>query len=211
MFITFEGPDGSGKTTQLALLAAYLEAQGRPVVRTREPGGTRIGDQIRACLHDVQNTAMMPTAEILLYSASRAQLVAEVIRPNLAAGRIVLCDRYADSTLAYQGYGRGLALDLLREITRFATAGLQPDLTLLFDLDVTAGLARRQMGQAEMNRMDLQAIHFYERVQAGYHALAAAEPARWVIISADRPIAVVQAELRALIDGRLAAFQPRPA
>lgn len=208
MFITFEGPDGSGKTTQLALLAAYLEQEGWPVVRTREPGGTRIGDQVRACLHDVENTAMTAVAEILLYSASRAQLVAEVIRPNLAAGKIVLCDRYADSTLAYQGYGRGLDLTMLHTITRFATGGLQPDHTLLFDLDVSAGLTRRQIGQAEMNRMDLQALHFYERVQAGYQALAAVEPARWTIIPADRPRDVVQADVRAHIRRWLAARRP---
>lgn len=123
MFITFEGPEGSGKTTQIKLLVTHLQEQGRQVIATREPGGTAIGDQIRACLHDVSNTAMTAAAELLLYSASRAQLVGELIRPALAQGSIVLCDRYADSTLAYQGYGRGLDVATLRQITRFATGG----------------------------------------------------------------------------------------
>ncbi len=208
MFITFEGPDGSGKTTQLALLAPFLQTQGWSVVRTREPGGTPIGDQIRACLHDLHNSNMVPAAEILLYSASRAQLVGEVIRPALAAGRLILCDRYADSTLAYQGYGRGLDLAILRQITHFATGGLQPDLTLLFDLNVASGLNRRAVAQLEMNRMDRQALAFYERVQAGYRALAAAEPQRWQVVDADRPVEVIQAEIRQRV---LSALAGRPA
>lgn len=208
MFITFEGPDGSGKTTQLTLLASFLQARGWSVVRTREPGGTSIGDQIRACLHDVHNTNMTPAAEILLYSASRAQLVGEVIRPALAAGRLVLCDRYADSTLAYQGYGRGLDLATLRHITHFATDGLQPDLTLLFDLDVAAGLNRRAAAQLEMNRMDRQALTFYERVQQGYRALAAAEPLRWQVVDAARPVEIIQAEVQQRVLTALAGRSP---
>lgn len=202
MFITFEGLDGSGKTTQLALLAAYLEELGIPHLCTREPGGTEIGDQIRTVLHDVANTAMSPLTEILLYSASRAQLVAEVIRPALAEGAIVLCDRFADSTLAYQGYGRGLDLDALVQITRFATGGLQPDLSLLFDLDPQRGLQRRSSQGEEMNRMDLQAGAFYRRVREGYAALVRAEPDRWVVISADRPAGEIQAEVRRIVGAR---------
>ncbi len=213
MLITFEGLDGSGKTTQLAMLAAYLREEGIEFLQTREPGGTAIGDQIRGCLHDVAHTAMAPAAEILLYSASRAQLVTEVIRPALAAGTIVLCDRYADSTIAYQGYGRGLDLQALGYITRFATGGLRPDLTLLFDLDPQRGLERRTIYGAEMNRMDLQTAAFYRRVRDGYLALAAAEPERWVIIPADRPAEQVQADVRRIVcqrAGLSAAPPPTP-
>jgi dTMP kinase len=210
MFITFEGLDGSGKTTQLAMLVAYLKVQGITFLQTREPGGTAIGDQIRGCLHDVANTAMAPAAEILLYSASRAQLVAEVIRPALAAGAIVLCDRYADSTMAYQGYGRGLDLEALAFITGFATGGLRPDLTLLFDLDPQRGLDRRTTYGEEMNRMDLQTDAFYQRVRNGYAALAAQDPDRWIIIPADRPAEVVQADVRRVVCERAGFTAPSP-
>lgn len=205
MFITFEGPEGSGKTTQIRLLAAYLRACGHDVVTAREPGGTPIGDQIRACLHDTANTAMSPTAEVLLYSASRAQLVAEVIRPALAAGRVVLCDRYADSTMAYQGYGRGLDRSMLATLTAIATGGLSPDLTLLLDMDVARGLTRRRDEGEEMNRLDLEAIEFHNRVRAGYLALTAAEPARWQRIDADAPVADVQLAIRQVVEERFNA------
>lgn len=203
MFITFEGPEGSGKSSQIRLLYDYLLAQGVAVRLTREPGGTPIGDEIRACVHNVQNTAMCPEAELLLYSASRAQLVGEVIRPSLASGQVVLCDRFYDSTLAYQGYGRALDLTALRQITHFATGGLKPDLTLLLDIDVEVGLARRTGGGVEMNRLDLETIAFHQRVRQGYHQLAAQEPARWVIIDANRSPAAVQTDLRAIVVDRL--------
>ena len=196
MFITLEGPEGAGKTTQLRALAGFLRDCGYDVVTTREPGGTPIGDQIRHVLHDTANTAMSPTAEMLLYAASRAQLVAEVIRPALVAGRVVLCDRYADSTLAYQGFGRGLDGDMLATLTAIATGGLRPDLTLLLDLDVVRGLARRRDEGEEMNRLDLETLEFHRRVRDGYLALAAAEPARWVCIDADRPGDEVQVDVR---------------
>ena len=184
MFITFEGPDGSGKSTQIKRLAERLRAQGRPVLLTREPGGTAIGEQIRAVLHDLRNTAMQPRAEILLYSAARAQLVGEVIKPHLAGGGVVLSDRYYDSTLAYQGYGHGLDLSALRQITAFATQGLVPDLTLLFDLDVETGLQRRLANREEWNRLDDYALAFHQRVREGYLELMRAEPARWVRLDA---------------------------
>lgn len=203
MFVTFEGPEGSGKSTQIRLLADYLRVNGRSVIATREPGGTAIGDQIRACLHDVGNTAMTAAAEILLYSASRAQLVAELIRPALAAGQIVLCDRYADSTMAYQGYGRGLNKDDLAYITQFATGGLQPDLTFLLDISVERGLGRRLQNGQEMNRMDRQTLAFYERVRQGYYELAGANGGRWVILDGDRPVEAVQADLRRITSERL--------
>jgi dTMP kinase len=203
MFITFEGPDGSGKTTQITLLCSYLRQHGYEVIATREPGGTAIGDQIRGCLHDVRNTRMTPAAEILLYSASRAQLVQQVIRPGLESGAIVICDRYADSTMAYQGYGRGLNLDDLQFITQFATGGLQPDLTFLLDLDVEAGIRRRTDGGDEMNRMDLQNAQFHRRVRQGYLSMVAAQPYRWVVVNADRDVEDVQAEIRLQIRSRL--------
>jgi len=196
LFITLEGPDGSGKTLQTRLLAEWLTAQGYPLLTTREPGGTRIGEAIREVLHDCAHTEMAPQAEILLYSAARAQHVAEVIRPALAAGRIVLCDRYFDSTYAYQGYGRALPLEALRAITDFAVQGLIPDLTLYLDVPPEVGLQRRARSGEELNRLDREALDFHARVRAGYLELAAAEPSRWRIIDANRPPEDVQQELR---------------
>ena len=196
MFITLEGPEGGGKTTQVRALAAFLRQRGLDVVTTREPGGTAIGDQIRHVLHDTDNCAMSPTTEMLLYAASRAQHVAEVIRPALAAGRVVLCDRYADSTMAYQGYGRGLDRQVLAALTDIATGGLRPDLTLLLDLDVERGLARRRDQGDEMNRLDLETVEFHHRVRSGYLVMAAAEPERWRRIDADRDSEAVQADIR---------------
>lgn len=203
MFVTFEGPEGSGKSSQIALLASFLQQRGLTVVTTREPGGTPIGDEIRACVHNVANTAMMPTTEMLLYSASRAQLVGELIRPALAAGKIVLCDRYADSTLAYQGYGRGLNLEHLRQVTQIATGGLVPDLTFFLDIDVEQGLARRTDGGLEMNRLDLETIQFHQRVRQGYRQLIAEDPGRWEVVDAGRPITAVQQDLQRVLLARL--------
>jgi dTMP kinase len=203
MFITLEGPEGSGKSSQIGLLAGFLREQGFGVLQTREPGGTRIGDQIRACLHDVDNGEMTAVTEVLLYAASRAQHVDELIRPALAAGQIVLCDRFADSTIAYQGYGRGLDLTDLHTLTHIATGGLKPHLTLLLDIDVERGLARRKVGGDEMNRLDLEAVSFHQRVRQGYHALAAAEPERWMTIDADRTVGEVQGDLRTAVLSRL--------
>lgn len=189
MFITFEGIDGSGKSTQARRVAAWLREQAQPHLLTREPGGTPIGDGIRHLLLDHQAGAnMSPRAELLLFCASRAQLVEEVIRPQLAQGKIVLCDRYADSTLAYQGYGHGLDVATLRQILNFATGGLQPDLTLYFDLDPEMGLRRRQQASAshsaDWNRLDAMALAFHQRVRAGYEALIAENAPRWARIDA---------------------------
>lgn len=204
LFITFEGPDGAGKTTQINLLADFLGQQGQQVYQTREPGGTEIGDQIRQVLHDVGNTAMVPTAEILLYSASRAQLVAEKIKPLLASDAIVLCDRYADSTFAYQGYGRGLDLTMLKTITEFATQGLQPDLTFFLDLPIARGLKRKQTaneaGQGEWNRMDQLTFDFHQRVRHGFLTLAQTNPQRWQIINANASIAEVHQAICAKLE-----------
>ena len=192
LFITFEGPEGCGKTTQIKLLAEVLTARGCNVLSLREPGGTSIGDQIREVLHDLRNTEMHARAEILLYNAARAQIVEQRIKPHLAAGGIVLCDRFADSTLAYQGYGRGLDLADVQHIVAFATQNLKPDLTLYLDIDVEAGLARRRIGGGEWNRMDDQTVEFYRRVREGYRVLMAAEPQRWVSIDASRSVEDVQ-------------------
>ena len=202
-FITFEGPEGSGKTSQVASLAEFLKDKGFPVLLTREPGGTEIGDQIRAVLSSLDNVAMNPRTETLLFLAARAQLVEEVIRTHLAKGWVVLCDRYADSTLAYQGYGHGNDIAQLRTLIEFATGGLTPDITLLLDIDVEEGLRRRARG-GDWNRLDAYNLAFHQRVRAGYLKLAAEEPGRWVRINAERPAEEVQAAIRQAIVERLA-------
>jgi len=202
MFITLEGPEGSGKTSQLPILADYLRAAGFTVLTTREPGGTFIGNQIRAVLTNMENTAMQPRTETLLFLAARAQLVEEVIRPALARNEIVLSDRYADSTLAYQGYGHGVDLATLRALLAFATGGLRPDLTLLLDVESAAGL-RRKTSSGEWNRLDAYTLAFHQRVRQGYLQLAADEPARWQIVDASQSADVVQSIIRQVILARL--------
>jgi dTMP kinase len=207
LFITFEGPEGSGKTTQIELLSGHLEEKGYSVIATREPGGTSIGDQVRTILLDPRNTEMVPASEALLFSASRAQIVRQVIRPHLARGDIVLCDRYADSTLAYQGYGHGLDLETLHIITALATAGLKPDLTIYLDIDVEEGLRRKLTahgaGQAEWNRLDQQEMAFHRRVRDGYLRMAAREPDRWLVIDATQDLEAIQALIRAGVEAKL--------
>ncbi len=204
LFITFEGPDGSGKTTQARALYEYLRERGYPVLLTREPGGTSIGGQIREILHSVENVEMLPRTEILLYSASRAQLVGQVILPNLAQGKIVLCDRYADSTLAYQGYGHGLDLELLEIITAFATNSLKPNLIIYLDTNVEEGLRRKwmahQVGETEWNRMDRQEVAFHQRVREGYLRMAEAEPERWWVVDALQPLEDLQEVIRIKVE-----------
>lgn len=198
MFITFEGPEGSGKSTQLPQLAQFLEEKGLSVVRTREPGGTKIGDQIREVLVRMDNTELHPRTEILLFLAARAQLVEELIIPSLQQGKIILCDRYGDSTLAYQGYGHGLDLDTLRAMLHFATGGLKPDLTILLDVDVMTGLKRKKIKE-EWNRLDAFELSFHERVRAGYHILAGHDPERWKIVDASQRPEQVQEQIRMLV------------
>ncbi len=202
LFISLEGPDGGGKSTQARLLVDDLKGRGLDVLLTREPGGTPIGDQIRRTLMDLGNTGMNPRAEILLFSASRAQIVHQVIRPHLESGGVVVCDRFYDSTLAYQGYGHGLDLGALRAITEFATGGLRPDLTLLLDLPAESGLERRRSG-GQWNRLDAYDLGFHQRVRQGYFELAAAEPARWVKVDATQTAEEVQAAIRRAVDARL--------
>jgi len=181
LFVTFEGGEGSGKSTQVARLAARLRARGLDPLVTREPGGTPVGEGIRALLLDHERRPA-PMTEALLMVAARSQLVATVLRPALEAGRIVLCDRYGDSTLAYQGGGRGLDHALLLELNRAATGGLVPALTLLFDVPVPVGLDRRHGSAGATNRLDREPAEFHERVRARYLELAAAEPGRWRVL-----------------------------
>jgi len=183
LFVTFEGGEGSGKSTQLARLAERLRERGLDPLVTREPGGTPVAEAIRGVLLD---RALGPgaLAEALLMVAARADLVAKVIRPALASGRIVLCDRYTDSTLAYQGGGRGLDIAMLRELNREATGGLVPELTLLFDVAPEVGLERREAAGGAPNRLDREPAAFHKRVREQYLALAAAEPARFRVLDA---------------------------
>jgi dTMP kinase len=207
LFVTFEGGEGSGKSTQLARLATRLESLGRHPLVAREPGGTPVAEVIRALLLD---PARRPgaLAEALLLEASRAELVETVLRPALDAGRVVLCDRFDDSTLAYQGGGRGLDATLLRTLNRAATGGLVPDLTLLFDLDPEVGLARRAAAAGEMNRLDRESLEFHRLVRARYLELARAEPARFVRLDATRPPESLEAEVWAAVEPRLAPLTP---
>lgn len=200
-FITLEGPDGSGKTLVAALVSEALAARGIVVRLTREPGGTALGERVRAILleHAPDDPPLAPRADALLFAAARAQHVAQVIDPAVARGELVLCARYADSTLAYQGYGLGLPLDELRELQRFATGGRRPDLTILLDIPVEVGLARKQ--HDEQTRFEAAFdMAYHRRVRAGFLALAAAEPGRFVIVDATAPIdAVVAATLEAIL------------
>lgn len=196
VFITFEGPEGAGKSTQIRLLAQQLEAQGFQVVVTREPGGTAIGERIRAILLDRGSAAMVPETETLLLSAARAQHVHEVILPALEHEQVVLCDRFVESTLAYQGGGRGLSFEALRAVQVFAVGSLRPDLRILLDIEVERGLARRMGDAGSVNRMDEEGIAFHRRVRQAYRDLASEEPEGWRVIDADRPVAEIANEVR---------------
>jgi dTMP kinase len=202
LFITFEGGEGSGKSTQIARLASRLRARGLEPVVTREPGGTPLAEGIRALLLDAGHPPGA-LAEAFLMEAARAELVAGVIRPALAAGRVVLCDRFDDSTLAYQGAGRGLDRAMLRELNRAATGGLTPGLTLLFDLDPTAGLARRAGASGSPNRLDREPPDFHVRVRERFLELAAADPARFVVLDAALSPEALEAQVWEAVQPRL--------
>jgi dTMP kinase len=202
MFITFEGPEGSGKSTQMAELAAYLQERKIDILATREPGGTSIGNQIRAILLAMENQDMHPRTETLLFQASRAQLVEECIRPHLAKGGVVLCDRYADSTIAYQGYGYKVDIEQVRAIVDFATGRLTPDLTLLLDINAEQGLQRRA-GEGDINRLDAYELAFHQRVRDGYLQMALTDPGRWVVIDASRSFKQIQNDIRQIVMKRL--------
>jgi dTMP kinase len=222
LFITFEGPEGSGKSTQARLLYEQLYARRYPVIPVREPGGTRIGDLIRRIVLDLQHTEMAPTTETLLFSAARAQLVSEVVRPYLEQGGIVLCDRYADSTFAYQGYGLGRDLEELRTITSAATGGLRPDMTIYLDLSAEEGLERKwrkrqenrargsasipappREQQVEWNRLDARELAYHQRVEAGYRTLIAEDPDRWHVFDARQSIDSLAEQILTAVEPRL--------
>jgi len=190
-FITFEGGEGSGKSTQSELLARSLTASGRHVLRLREPGGTDLGESLRELLLH-RRADMSSEAELLLFLAARAELVRSVIRPALDDGTIVICDRFADSTFAYQGYGRGLDLERLRQLNDWATGGLVPDLTVLLDLPVVAGLQRKH---TETDVFQLEDVEFHQRVRQGYLALARSEPSRWLVTDGTTSIEILAARI----------------
>lgn len=202
MFITLEGPEGSGKTSHIPYLVEYLREKGHPVFPTREPGGTLIGEQIREVIHDLKNVEMHPRTETLLYQAARAQIVEQVIKPRLKAGEIVISDRYYDSTIAYQGYGHQQDLEQVRALVKYATGGLVPDLTVLLDVDVEEGL-RRKKNENEWNRLDAYTVEFHQRVRAGYLEMVKAEPNRWAVIDAGQKWDEVQNALRTVIIEKL--------
>jgi dTMP kinase len=198
LFIAFEGGEGAGKTTQARLLSEHLEAAGRKVLLTREPGGTELGERLREIiLRPVKNSGIAPAstpqphltaaAELFLFLAARAQLVSEVVRPALTEGTTIVCDRFTASTIAYQGHGRGLDLDAVRRACDLATGGLRPDLSVLLDLPVDAGLSRKEEAE-ESDAIGRESRNFHERVRRGFHELAAADPQRWLVVSATMPV-----------------------
>ena len=202
MFITFEGLDGSGKTTQAARLADRLKAGGKDVVFLREPGGTVVSEQIRDMLLDKQHLELRQKTELFLFSAARHQLVEQVICPALRAGNAVICDRFYDSTTAYQGYGRGLNLNEVKSINMIATSGTTPDLTVLVDVQLEEIQRRRRVAGVTDDRMELSGVEFYKRVRDGYRALAAEEPKRIVVINGMQPVDVIHNDIWNLVQQR---------
>ncbi len=207
-FITFEGIEGCGKTTQMKLLSDHLVERGHPVILTREPGGCPISLKIRDILLDAANSRMVPLAELLLYAAARAQHVSEVIKPALDAGKIVLCDRFTDATVAYQGYGRQLDQALIAKLNSLATGNVRPHLTVLIDCDVETGLKRANARieastGAREERFELESVHFHRRVREGYLRLAAEDPARFIVIDGDRSIDEVETAVKDAVIARL--------
>ncbi len=204
LFLTFEGPEGSGKSTQLRMLGAKLRDAGRDVLETAEPGGTPIGMQIRRVLLDAQNRELCPTAELLLMFASRAQNVDQCILPALAQGRMVLCDRFTDSTLVYQGVARGLGTEVVYEVDRIACRGLVPDLTLVIDIDTETGLARANQRNSRTQdvetRMEEQTVGFHRQVREAYRQLASDEPRRVKLIDGAREQSAVAADVWAAVE-----------
>ena len=196
MFITLEGPEGSGKTTQAQRLYRFLCDSGRQAMLMREPGGTALGDKLREIVMFSGDVPISSRAEVLLFAAARAQLVEEVLLPRIREGFIVVCDRYADSTLAYQGYGRGIDRSRLRSVIDFATGGLTPDLTFLFDVPVEIGLSRNRSGQLSADRFEQEDLDFHSRVRQGYLDMARAEAQRWVVINATLPVDAVWERVR---------------
>lgn len=193
IFITLEGPDGAGKTTQIQMMKEYLESLGKTVLLTREPGGTGISEKLREILLDKENAEMSDTTEMMIYAAARAQHVAERIRPALERGEVVICDRFVDSSVAYQGYGRGLG-DAVQEVNRYATNGLEPDRTFFMDLDPAVG--RGRIGKDVQDRMEREKLYFHYRVYEGYLKIWQANPRRVIRLDASQSIDAIQSEIR---------------
>ncbi len=196
-FITFEGSEGCGKSTQSRMLYEYLKARGRRVIYLREPGATKINEKIRDILLDAKNQSIVPEAEMLLYMAARAQIVGEIIKPALKKGMIVICDRFLDSTLAYQGYGLGMDIDLIKRIGKFTTSGIKPDLTLFLDLAVKRGLKHRE---ASRDRIEMRSVKYHLRVRSGYLRLARQEPKRIKVVKVQKDKLATQAKIRELVE-----------
>ncbi len=196
-FITFEGSEGCGKSTQSCMLYEYLKAKGKRVIYLREPGATQISEKIRGILLDATNQGIVPECEMLLYMAARAQIVAEVILPALEAGKIVICDRFLDSTLAYQGFGLGMDIVFIKKLGRFATQGIKPDLTLLLDLAVRKGLKHRELTR---DRIEMRSVNYHLRVRRGYLALARQDPKRIKVVKVDKDKDKTQAKIRGLVN-----------
>lgn len=199
-FITFEGPEGCGKSTQAHLLRDALAKQGLDVRLTREPGGDPVGEEIRRILLDGADHSVTDRTEVLLYEAARAQHTELVIRPHLAAGHVVICDRFTDSTVAYQGYGSGLDLQTIHRMNSFATGGLEPDVTILLDIDIRTGLKRQQ----EWNRMERKAVEYHERVRQGFLSEARLHPERIFVVDASADIEAIHHRIVDIVKGKLA-------
>ncbi|QUI21070.1 dTMP kinase [Vallitalea pronyensis] len=202
LFITIEGADGSGKSTQIERLRRYLEDKQYEVVLTREPGGTVISEAIRHIVLNKDYMEMSDTTEALLYAASRAQHVEQFIKPLLSQGKVVICDRFVDSSVIYQGYARGLGMDDIEEINRYATGGLQPDLTILLDIDAEEGLKRKK-DQQELDRLELQKFEFHKKVSQGYKKLAQKHPERIYAIDGLLPVELIHEEVVNVIEKKL--------
>lgn len=206
--ISFEGPEGAGKSSILEAILPLLEEKGIPYITTREPGGVDIAEKIRQVILDPDHTSMDAKTELLLYLASRRQHLVERVLPALAAGKVVLMDRFIDSSVAYQGYGRGLSVEDIEWLNQFATDGLKPDLTLYFDLDVEEGLARIARNQErEVNRLDLEGLELHHKVRQGYLALAEKEPERIVKIDASQSFEAVLADVLTILEKRLGTLK----
>ena len=203
LFITFEGVEGAGKSTQIRRLATSLEKEGVSVLITREPGGTPISERIREVLLERKHHKMVSTTELLLYAAARSQHVAQCIAPALAEGQIVISDRFGDATVAYQGHGRGLDLELIHHLNRVATDGLVPDLTIVLDVPVKVGLGRARRRRRSMDRLEMEDFEFHQRVREGYRTIAKEEPHRVKVIHSERNFKLVRDEIRELVTRRI--------
>ncbi|WYL93055.1 MAG: dTMP kinase [Gloeotrichia echinulata IR180] len=202
--IVFEGVEGCGKTSQIQLTCGWLQSNGISVIVTREPGGTELGLHLRRLLLEkAEDKPIAQTTELLLYAADRSQHVEQELKPNLAAGKYILCDRYTDSTVAYQGYGRGLNIGLINQLNYIATAGLESDLTIWLDVDVEVGLARKRQDEAEFDRIEQEAIAFHRRVQQGYVELAASYPSRIIRVDGNLSQEAVQQKIQEILGKRL--------